>query len=78
MTNFTADPILAAARIKKMPVEIDLEWVKDLRGTENTLELDEDLLDKSLDPSQGGVLPPHLGNDEWKNFIGDNATFLGR
>ena len=78
MTNFTADPILAAARIKKMPVEIDLEWVKDLRGTENNLELDEDLLDKSLDPSQGGVLPPHLGNDEWKNFIGDNATFLGR
>ena len=78
MTNFTADPILAAARIKKMPVEIDLEWVKDLRGTENTLELDEDLLDKSLDPSQGGVLPPHLGNDEWKTFIGDNATFLGR
>ena len=47
MTNFTADPILTAARIKKMPVEIDLEWVKDLRGTENTLELDEDLLDKS-------------------------------
>ena len=78
MTNFTADPILTAARIKKMPVEIDLEWVKDLRGTENNLELDEDLLDKSLDPSQGGVLPPHLGNDEWKNFIGDNATFLGR
>ena len=78
MTNFTVDPILAAARIKKMPVEIDLEWVKDLRGAENTLELDEDLRDKSLDPSQGGVLPPHLGNDEWKNFIGDNATFLGR
>ena len=75
MTNYA---LKKAIRVKKIPVEIDLEWVKDLRGTENTLELDEDLLDKSLDPSQGGVLPPHLGNDEWKNFIGDNATFLGR
>ena len=75
MTNYA---LKKAIRVKKIPVEIDLEWVKDLRGTENNLELDEDLLDKSLDPSQGGVLPPHLGNDEWKNFIGDNATFLGR
>ena len=75
MTNYA---LKKAIRVKKIPVEIDLEWVKDLKGIENTLELNEDLLDKSLDPSLGGILPPHLGNEEWKKFIGDNAEYLGR
>ena len=70
--------LLEEARVKKIPVEIDLTWVKDLQGTENILELDVNLLDKSLDPSQGGILPPHLGNEEWKRTIGDKATYLGR
>ena len=42
------------------------------------IKLDADVLYKSLDPRQGGVLPPHLGNEEWQKFIGDNATYLGR
>ena len=70
--------LLEEARVKKIPVEIDLTWVKDLQGSDNILELDVNLLDKSLDPSKGGILPPHLGNEEWKRTIGDKATYLGR
>ena len=74
----TPKDILANARVQKMPQNVSLEWAKDLNGSENTLGLDVDLLYKSVDPSEGGILPPHLGNEEWKKFIGDNATFLGR
>ena len=35
MTNYA---LKKAIRVKKIPVEIDLEWVKDLKGIENTLE----------------------------------------
>ena len=74
------EDILADAKVQKLPHNIDLEWARDLNssGSHNDLELDSYVLDKSLDPSQGGVLPPHLGNDEWKRSIGDNAIFLGR
>ena len=72
------EELIAEARIQKIPLEIDLAWSKDLQGTDNILELNEEVLLKSLDPSQGGVLPPHLGNPEWKRTIGDNATYLGR
>ena len=74
----TTKDILANARVQNMPHNVDLQWAKDLNGSENTLGLDVDLLYKSVDPSEGGILPPHLGNEEWKKFIGDNATFLGR
>ena len=74
----TPKDILANARVQKMPQNVYLEWSKDLNGSENTLGLDASLLHKSVDPSEGGILPPHLGNEEWKKFIGDNATFLGR
>ena len=56
--------LLEEARIKKVPLDIDLEWSKDLQGTDNILKLDPDLLYISVDPTEGGVLPPHLGNDE--------------
>ena len=70
--------LIEEARIQKIPLEIDLAWLKDLQGIDNILELDDEVLFKSLDPSLGGVLPPHLGNPEWKRTIGDNATYLGR
>ena len=70
--------LLEEARIKKVPLAIDLEWSKDLQGTDNVLKLDADLLHISVDPTEGGILPPHLGNPEWIINIGDNATYLGR
>ena len=70
--------LLEEARVQKIPLEIDLAWSKDLQGIDNILELDENVLYVSVDPTDGGVLPPHLGNPEWKRSIGDNATFLGR
>ena len=70
--------LVKKARERKLPIDIELAWEKDSKGSDNVLELDADVLDKSLDPRQGGVLPPHLGNEEWQKFIGDNATFVGR
>ena len=61
MTNYA---LKKAIRVKKIPVEIDLEWVKDLKGIENTLELNEDLLDKSL------VLQKKKGSDSIFEIVG--------
>mgnify|MGYP001455335526 FL=1 len=70
--------LVKKARQRKLPMDIELAWEKDIKGSDNALELDANVLYKSLDPRQGGVLPPHLGNEEWQKFIGDNATYLGR
>ena len=76
--NKSIEDLVKKARQRKMPIDIELAWEKDIKGSDNALELDADVLYKSLDPRQGGVLPPHLGNEEWQKFIGDNATFVGR
>ena len=70
--------LVEEAKEKKLPLDIELAWKNDLKGSDNVLELDADLLHKSLDPREGGVLPPHLGNEEWQKFIGDNAIYRGR
>ena len=74
------EDILADARVQKISHSIELQWASYLNSpsSENELKLNADLLEDSLNPESGGVLPPHLGNEEWKKFIGDNATFLGR
>lgn len=76
--NKSVEDLVKKARQRKLPMDIELAWEKDLKGSDNVLELDANVLDRSLDPRQGGVLPPHLGNEEWQKFIGDNATYLGR
>jgi len=76
--NKSIEDLVKKARQRKMPIDIELAWEKDIKGSDNALELDANVLYKSLDPRQGGVLPPHLGNEEWQKFIGDNATYLGR
>ena len=70
--------LVKEAKERKLPIDIELSWHKDLKGSDNSLKLNSDVLEKSLDPREGGVLPPHLGNEEWKKFIGKNATYLGR
>ena len=76
--NKSIEDLVEKARERKLPMDIELAWEKDAKGSDNSLKLDADVLYKSLDPRQGGVLPPHLGNEEWQKFIGDNATYLGR
>ena len=72
------EDLVKEAKERKLPIDIELSWHKDLKGSDNSLKLNSDVLEKSLDPREGGVLPPHLGNEEWKKFIGKNATYLGR
>ena len=72
------EDLVKEAKERKLPIDIELSWHKDLKGSHNSLKLNSDVLEKSLDPREGGVLPPHLGNEEWKKFIGKNATYLGR
>ena len=72
------EDLVKEAKKRKLPIDIELSWHKDLKGSDNSLKLNSDVLEKSLDPREGGVLPPHLGNEEWKKFIGKNATYLGR
>ena len=72
------EDLVKKAKERKLPIDIELSWCKDLKRSDNSLKLNSDVLEKSLDPREGGVLPPHLGNEEWKKTIGDNATYLGR
>ena len=76
--NKSIEDLVEKARERKLPMDIEVAWEKDAKGSDNSLKLDADVLYKSLDPRQGGVLPPHLGNKEWQKFIGDNATYHGR
>ena len=61
--NKSIEDLVKKARQRKLPIDIELAWEKDIKGSDNALELDANVLDKSLDPRQGGVLPPHLGNE---------------
>ena len=76
--NNAIEDLVKKARERHLDYNVELAWKKDLNGLDNFLDLNPDLLYKSLDPRQGGVLPPHLGNEEWKKFIGKKAKYLGR
>ena len=71
-----SDEILKQARQTNLPTSIELEWRKnlDLTKINNPLELNADVLDKSL----AECPPPHLVNKEWQEKIGENALYRGR
>ena len=70
------DRLARLAGERTIPLHIESEWTAQLQldSINNVLELNAELLEESLRTA----LPPHLGNVEWKEKIGDNATYRGR